>query len=144
MDLQELIRSQLAHFSDLIGARIDLCGPPPSILASAAQTIGMALNELATNAGKYGALSSPAGRVEVAWDLERADGAERFVISWRESGGPPVTKPTRTGFGSTVISNVARMSLDADVYLEFKPRGLIWRLQCSSDKVLEGNAVACA
>ena len=125
VDLEELIRSQLSHFTDLIGARVDLCGPPLSISASAAQTIGMVLNELATNAGKYGALSNATGRVEVAWNLERAqDGsAERFVISWRESAGPPVTKPARTGFGSTVISSAARMSLDADVDLDYAPPG---------------------
>jgi PAS domain S-box-containing protein len=140
-DLHELIRSQLAHFSDLIGVRIELKGPPLFISASAAQTIGMALHELATNAGKYGALSNAAGRVEVAWGVER-DGARRFGISWRETGGPQVTKPCQTGFGSTVIDRMARMSLDADVDLDFAPDGLVWRLQCASGKVLEEHAAA--
>ena len=139
VDLQELIRFQLAHFADLIGVRIDLCGPKLSISASAAQTLGMALNELATNAGKYGALSNTAGRVEIAWTLEAAeDGAERFVMSWRESGGPPVTQPVQTGFGSTVISSIMRMSLDADVDLDFAPAGLTWRLRSPAEKILEG------
>lgn len=98
----------------------------------------MALHELATNAGKYGALSNASGRVEVAWGLERAElGEERFAISWRESGGPPVTAPRQTGFGSTVISRTPSMSLDADVEIDFAPDGLIWRLRCASDKVLE-------
>ncbi len=142
VDLEKLIRSQLAHFTDLIGVRIDLRGPPLSISASAAQTLGMALNELATNAGKYGALSNSAGRVEVAWNLEDAgDGAERFVMSWRESGGPPVTKPAWTGFGSTVISDMTRMSLDADVDLDFAPGGLTWRLRSLGDKILEGETL---
>ena len=70
VDLEALIRSQLSHFNGLIGARVDLCGPRLSISSSAAQTIGMALNELATNAGKYGALSNATGRVEVAWNLD--------------------------------------------------------------------------
>jgi two-component sensor histidine kinase len=55
-----------------------------------------------------------------------------------------VTKPARSGFGSTVISSMARMSLDADVDLDFAPGGLIWRLRCSSEKVLEGAALARA
>ncbi len=137
-DLHELIRSQLAHFGDLIGARIGLCGPPLFISASAAQTIGMALHELATNAGKYGALSTSAGRVDIAWSLERdGNGEGRFELSWRESGGRPVSQPSRSGFGSTVICGMARMSLEADVDLDFAPGGLIWRLRCSSEKVSE-------
>ena len=145
VDLRELIQSQLAHFKDLVGTRIELRGPSLLISASAAQTIGMALHELATNAGKYGALSSCTGRVEVAWSLERADGGEEhFVVGWRESGGPHVTAPAQTGFGSTVISRMAKMSLDARVGLEFAPAGLIWRLQCPSDKVLEGSGRAAA
>ncbi len=142
-DLHELVRSQLAHFGDLIGSRIEPRGPSLFILASAAQTIGMALHELATNAGKYGALSTFKGRVDIGWSLERTeDGGERFVMSWRESGGPPVVKPTRTGFGSTVISRMARMSFDADVELDFAPEGLIWRLECPSGNVLEGRSRA--
>ena len=72
VDLGELIHSQLEHFSDLIGTRINLVGPALFISASAAQTIGMALHELATNAGKYGALSTEAGRVDVSWGLKAA------------------------------------------------------------------------
>ncbi len=141
--LCKLIRAQLAHFSDLIGERIELDGPALFVSASAAQSIGMAVHELATNAGKYGALSNEAGRVEVAWGLERGgDGAERFVMSWRERGGPPVQKPAHAGFGSTVIDGMARMALDADVDLDFAPDGLIWRLECQGEKVLEGGASA--
>jgi PAS domain S-box-containing protein len=138
VDLHALIRSQLAHFSDLIGARIHLDGPALFISATAAQNIGMALHELATNAGKYGALSSAAGRVDIDWRLESAEnGEERFQLSWRESGGRPVTKPERSGFGTIVISSMVKMSLDADIDLDFAPSGLIWRLRCSSDRVLE-------
>ena len=61
---------------------------------------------------------------------------ERFVITWRESGGPPVTPPVRTGFGSTVISRMVQMSLDAEVDLEYAEDGLRWRLECTSDKIL--------
>src|SRR5208337_1661953 len=82
VDLGELVHSQLAHFKDLAGTRIALTGPPLLISASAAQTIGMALHELATNAGKYGALTTRDGRVEVEWSLDRAGagGEETFAI----------------------------------------------------------------
>ncbi len=137
VDLQELARSQLGHFQDLVDKRIELRGPPLLISASAAQAIGMALHELATNAGKYGALSDGCGRVEVVWRLERGKDGETFVISWRERGGPPVTAPPTTGFGSTVLCQVAKESLEAKVELDYASTGLVWRLQCPAGEVME-------
>ena len=96
--LDKLARSQLAHFNELIGARIRISGPPLLVSASAAQTLSMALHELATNGGKYGALSTDVGRVEVAWGVEHGDGpGETFLMSWRESGGPIVKAPAHNG-----------------------------------------------
>ena len=140
VNLGDLVRSQLAHFQDLIDTRIELKGPSTFISASAAQTIGMALHELGTNAGKYGALFGEQGRVEIDWTLERSEsGEDRFVMNWREHEGPPVKAPTITGFGSTVIGRMAKMSLDADVELVYAPDGLVWRLECPAEKVLEAN-----
>jgi PAS domain S-box-containing protein len=90
VELGELVRSQLAHFKDLIGSRIELLGPPLAISAPAAQPIGMALHELATNAGKYGALANGSGRIAIAWGVECTEGNEPvFTMTWRECGGPP-------------------------------------------------------
>ncbi len=140
VDLDELIRSQLAHFKDVIGTSIELEGPSLFISASAAQTIGMALHELATNAGKYGALSTQEGRIEIAWRLERRENDEEaFAISWREHGGPPVMTPAKSGFGSTVTGPMAEMSLDAKIGLDFGSDGLSWLLRCPAAKVLEGR-----
>ncbi len=80
------MRAQLAHFADLIGARIAVHGPKLRLNAAAAQAVGLALHELATNAGKYGALSTDAGRVDVGWRL----GGDTFAMSWTERDGPPV------------------------------------------------------
>ncbi len=141
VDMAALVQSQLAHFQDLIGARIELRGAPLSVSASAAQTIGMALHELSTNAGKYGALSNGEGRLEIGWGLERSEGAEQaFVMSWREQGGPPVKPPARRGFGSTVIQRIVSKSLDAEVDLDFAAEGLSWRLRCPAKEVVEGDA----
>jgi PAS domain S-box-containing protein len=141
VDIEELVRSQIAHFKDLIGTRIALEGPPLFISASAAQTIGMALHELATNAGKYGALSNSDGRLEVGWNHECAEGEEEtFAMSWREQGGPPVAAPAKRGFGSTVISRMAMESLDAKVDLDFAPEGLSWRLQCAAKEVIDRSS----
>ncbi|MGO9458509.1 MAG: PAS domain S-box protein [Rhodomicrobium sp.] len=143
VDLDELVQSQLAHFKDLVGTRIALTGPALLISASAAQAIGMALHELATNAGKYGALSSGDGRVDVGWSLNGAGaGGKTFAISWRESGGPPVVAPSKQGFGSTVVCDLAESSLEAKVELNFAPAGLTWRLQCPAAEVVDGAVPA--
>jgi PAS domain S-box-containing protein len=141
VDIEELIRSQLAHFEDQIGRRIELNGSSLAISASAAQTIGMALHELATNAGKYGALSNVQGRVEVAWSRKHTgNGEETFTLSWRERGGPPVTEPSKTGFGTTVISRMAIDRFDAKVDLDFAATGLRWSLECNAKDVEERSS----
>ncbi len=135
-DLDELVRSQLAPFQDLIGTRIELQGPAVFVSASAAQVIGMALHELATNAGKYGALSGSDGRVEIAWRIQRDDA---FVMSWREECAHPITAPSKLGFGSSVISSIAEMSLGAKVELNFPATGLVWQLSCAAAEISDGD-----
>ncbi len=143
VDLQDLARSQLGHFKDLVDKRIELRGPRLFVSASAAQTIGMALHELATNAGKYGALSDSRGRVEVSWSLEQGkDGGKTFVISWRERGGPPVVAPVQAGFGSTVLCQVAKESHDGEVELNYASTGLVWRLKCPAAQVIDASCSA--
>ncbi len=143
VDLEDLVLSQLAHFKDLIGTRIGLKGPPRLISASAAQTIGMALHELATNAGKYGALSTREGRVEIEWNFKRpGTDKETFVLSWRETGGPAVETPSIQGFGSTVICTFAELNLNAIVKLDFAVSGLSWQLLCPAANVGESCSEA--
>ncbi len=140
--LGELVRSQLAHFGDLLENRIAVHGPDLRITAAAAQAIGMAVHELATNATKYGALSNATGRVVILWRLERANGSgHRFTMEWKENGGPTVVAPTRRGFGWSVLCQLMKMSLDADVALEYAPTGVVWRLGCPVGRVCEGGAV---
>jgi PAS domain S-box-containing protein len=137
VDLEELIRSQLAHFKDALGKRIKLSGPSCRVNAQAAQAFGMALHELATNAVKYGALSNARGKVEVTWILSGAGEDGRFVIAWIERGGPKVGKLKTSGFGSTVIGKMSRLALQADVELSLAPEGLTWRLECAVRQVVE-------
>jgi two-component sensor histidine kinase len=91
-----LVRAQLSHFADLIGSRIIVDGPKLRFNMAGAQTIGLALHELATNAGKYGALSTDRGRVDLRWNF--SDNA--FTMSWTEREGPTVSAPKRCGFGT--------------------------------------------
>ena len=142
-DLGELVRSQLAHFEDMIGSRIAIEGPPVLIAASAARTLGMSLHELATNAGKYGALSNAAGRVRIEWrTVGEAEGVARFELLWTEHGGPAVVPPARTGFGTVVIEAVPRAEFDAEVTLAYAPEGFRWHLSCPASCVLEPPAAS--
>jgi PAS domain S-box-containing protein len=134
VELRDLVRAQLAHFEGLIGSRIEIAGPPLYVTAEAAQPIAMGLHELATNAGKYGALSGGKGKVSIAWDIGRD---ETFHLSWTETAGPVVTSPTRRGFGTTVIAYVPEAQLGADVTLDYPPGGVTWRLVCPAENVLQ-------
>ena len=137
VELAELVHSQLAHFKDLIGTRIILKGPEAVLTATAAQALGMTIHELSANASKYGALSNAEGCVRVEWYLRPSPGQKKdFEMFWREEGGPHVTMPSRRGFGSSVISEMAEMTLNAEVDLEFPASGLYWRLRCAAADVL--------
>ena len=95
----------------------------------AAVAVSMALHELATNAVKYGALSAPGGSVDVDWRVEAAEVPPRLVIDWRETGGPPVAKPSQRGFGSTLIERGISYELDGRVVLDFAPEGVRCRME---------------
>lgn len=133
VDIDDLVRAQLSHFADLVGTRIELFGPKLRLTAAAAQAIGLALHELATNAGKYGALSNASGRVDIHWRIE----GDRLHMRWAERGGPPVAPPPRKGFGTTVIDTMARLTVAGTVDLSYAPAGLTWQLDCPADRALE-------
>lgn len=138
----DLVRSQLALFRELIGTRIDISGPPVRLQPPAAQAIGMALHELATNASKYGALSGDNGKVDVSWNVEQAGEEREFVLAWREEGGPPVTPPARRGFGHTIMVAMVEKSLDAKVTVEYPQSGLVWTVRAPARCTYEGPDTA--
>lgn len=134
--LDELVRSQLATFEDKIGSDIQLNGPPLHISAKAAQTLGMALHELTTNAAKYGALANGDGQVAIDWRLEGEREKRIFTMTWREQGVENIAPPRKRGFGSLVISHIVKQSLDAAVDLDYSPPGVTWRMECPAKEVL--------
>jgi PAS domain S-box-containing protein len=133
VDIEDLVRAQLAHFANLIGLRIAIDGPKLRLNGAASQAIGLALHELSTNASKYGALSVATGCVDVGW---RIDG-DIFSMSWTERHGPPVSRPARHGFGTKVVDSMAKLTLGGEVRLEYAPSGLVWRLTCPATNALE-------
>ena len=121
--VDEVARGALApHLAD---GRVRLAGPSLRVEPRAAVALAMALQELATNAAKHGALSAGGGRVAASW---RADGgASSGLLEWEEAGGPPVAEPmpgAKRGFGLRLLVQGLRQDLGAGADLRFEPGGL--------------------
>src|SRR5690606_24712705 len=122
-DLRALIELTLdAHRVDRPEA-VQIEGPPVRLSPKQGLALGLALHELATNAAKYGALSTGAGRIRVIWELERRDGQRHVRLDWQELDGPEVRPPTRHGFGTSLIKRSFEYELDGSADLSFASDG---------------------
>ena len=122
----DLVAAQLKPFQAKEG-RIDVEGTPIILKPDAVQNLGLALHELATNASKHGALSSPDGRVSLRWLLNQEAG--RVHVHWCESGGPAVKPPLQRGFGHVVIEQIVPRALNGTGTLSFAPAGVNWTFE---------------
>src|SRR5262249_3649146 len=102
--------------------RVRMKGPSAMLPSEAATPFGLLVHELATNATKYGALSTSRGTVKIMWEIIRGENGHRLSWVWTEQDGPPVSRPTKTGFGSELI---AHGLADASVQRDFRPEGFI-------------------
>ena len=125
-DLAGIVRSHLAPFAEP-GGRLEIRGPAVALNAEASQQLGIALHELATNASKYGALSVPTGRIAIGWQFVAPD-RDILRLTWRETGGPPVSPPQSSGFGRIVIERLVADQLGATATAIFAPEGLRWQI----------------
>lgn len=124
-DIGDIVHRALHTFDDGAGAVVDIDGPALRLEPSVTLAFSMALHELATNAAKYGALSVPGGRVEIRWQLSAADDGHRdFTFVWQEQGGPPVTEPARTGFGSRMIDRMMAKHMRGEAKTGYLPEGV--------------------
>jgi two-component sensor histidine kinase len=116
---------------------VQIKGPPVPLNPRAALSLTMALNELVTNAAKYGALSCDQGELSLVWQVLEGSDRTTLDLVWRERGGPPVAPPTRRGFGTRFIERCIERDLGGEVDLLFEPPGLFCRLSIP----LKGTAV---
>jgi len=127
VNLADLVHNQLAPYATIANTLIG--GPDVTLTPTTTQAVAMALHELVTNAVKYGSLSSPSGRVSVNWDRLNSDNAgTRVKIEWRESGGPPVVKPPKLGYGTSLISELIPHELGGTVDLAFSADGVYCKI----------------
>jgi two-component sensor histidine kinase len=123
VNLAELVHRQLAPYTTKENAVIS--GPDITLPAAATQDVAMVLQELVTNALKYGSLSTPRGQVSVRWERRQGvDSSERLVIAWRETGGPPTKVPGHSSYGTRLIRNLIPRELGRTVALVFAPEGV--------------------
>lgn len=125
-DLDKVVSDAIAPHSGEQG-RFSIEGPSIPLGPRAALSISLALHELATNAAKYGALSTDEGRVRIEWSVDGNPGAT-LQFHWREIDGPPVAFPTRKGFGTQLIERGLAMELDAEATLDYAPSGFAFTL----------------
>jgi len=123
--LRALVETTLAPERTAAPARIEIAGPACELPPQKALAMTMGLHELATNARKYGALSTAEGHLAVTWSLSENAGERRLTLVWREGGGPPVSPPTRVGFGTRLLRRALGADLDGTVTLDFDPAGLV-------------------
>ena len=132
--LTDLIRHQLEPYTT--DANTTISGPEIMLTSAQTQAVAMVIHELVTNAAKYGALSSPDGRVSVNWHRTRADVAAILTITWRELGGPPIAAPFQSGYGSGLIRDLIPHELGGTVDLVFSSDGAC----CKIEIPFEGGA----
>ncbi|MDZ4366113.1 MAG: HWE histidine kinase domain-containing protein [Afipia sp.] len=124
--LHDLLDAALKPFGVANGRkeRFLITGANVRVSPKATLALGIAFHELATNAVKYGAFSNEAGSITVSWSIELKPGDDRLVIRWQEKDGPPVSQPTRKGFGSKVITRGLAHELEGTVDLEYRADGV--------------------
>ena len=138
-DLDDVASAAVNFLQNNARTRIQMDGPSIWLRPRAAFVLSLVLNELATNALKYGALSDEAGCVRFAWRVTQAqDGlAPRLALSWREMNGPPVKTPTHRGFGSRLIQDQLAVELDGHVNCDYAPTGLVCSIELPYAVVVE-------
>jgi PAS domain S-box-containing protein len=133
-DLRETIRSAVSPYvgEGASEGRVTLRGEDVMLRPRAALSLALVLHELATNAAKYGALSVPAGKIVLSWQMK----ADLLVFDWREQGGPPVSKPEQRGFGTRFIEGSVASELNGKAQLDFEPGGLRCTIELPAGAVL--------
>jgi two-component sensor histidine kinase len=129
--LAELVWRELAPYA--AGSNTDINGPDVVLGPDAGQAMAMVLHELATNAAKYGALSTKEGRVSIRWDRRLNGHPPCLVLEWQEIGGPPVVAPGEPSYGTSTIRDLIPYEFGGTVDLVLEPDGVRCRLELPSD-----------
>ena len=123
-NLSQIVEEELAPYRTDHRQRIESGGPPAMLLPATAQAVALAVHELATNAAKYGALSTETGHLRLVWKLDD----QALVVDWVETGGPPAVEPKSLGFGLSIVRSSIEAQFRGGVSYDWRPEGLHCRL----------------
>lgn len=136
-ELADIVAAMVAAHGEVERFRLD--GASVRLAPKAALALSMALHELMTNAAKYGALSTPDGQVRLTWRRVQGDPGERLQLRWEETDGPPVTMPTRQGFGTRLITGGLARELGGAVSLDYPPGGVVCEIDAELARTGQSN-----
>lgn len=128
--LRQTVDRAIGPFNET--GRLHYFGPDIEVSKETSAALTMALHELATNAVKYGALSEDQGRVRIEWETR----GTAFQLVWSETGGPTVTTPTRTGFGTRMIERALASSVGGQAAIDYRPGGVVFTLRTEMNALL--------
>lgn len=139
--LSDVVTAALEPFGLVDGRanRFVITGESMRVSPKVTLALGIALNELATNAVRYGALSNDIGSISVAWAIVPNPDGDRLLFRWRETGGPPVSPPSQKGFGSQVIERGLAHELEAAVHMDYQPDGLACTINIPAPGAVRGQ-----
>jgi two-component sensor histidine kinase/ActR/RegA family two-component response regulator len=123
--LAHTVRGATEPYDSQGAGRFSIEGPDIRITSGAVIALAMTFNELCTNTTKFGALSVPAGRIEIAWTID--DATQRLRLTWAEKGGPAVREPSRRSFGTRMMGSLGQQ-LSGEVHLDYRPDGFVYVL----------------
>ena len=123
--LAHIVQGATEPYDSKSAGKFSISGPDLRISSAAVIALAMTLNELCTNTTKFGALSVPAGRIEITWTIDEPN--QRLKLSWTEKDGPPVHAPTRRSFGTRLIETLGKQ-LSGEVHLSYAPTGFVYTL----------------
>ena len=126
--ISDIVRGVMAPFDDGVGKLFTVSGPYVRLEPRVTLALSMALHELATNASKYGALSTGGGHVTIEWSVGIGASGRQLSFRWTEDGGPRVSPPEKTGFGSRMIERVLVQHTRGDAAVEYRPEGLVFTI----------------
>jgi two-component sensor histidine kinase len=124
-NLAHIVQGSTEPFDSQSEGKFSIKGPAIKITSGAVIALAMTLNELCTNATKFGALSVPAGRIEIAWNIDEKN--ERLHLTWAETGGPAVHAPIRQSFGTRLVETLGEQ-LNGRVEMTYAPKGFVYAL----------------
>jgi two-component sensor histidine kinase len=130
-DLQDVIGRVLQPYLLNNPERMRMSGPAVPLSPRLAVVLSMIVHEIATNAAKYGALSTDTGSVRLDWEVTTEDAGPKLRLVWAEAGGPAVMAPVQRGFGSRLIERSARDQLGGEATVDFLPRGVVYTVTCA-------------